>query len=92
MLSTRARTWNPNFQTVSKLGLNMYLEAEHVLREKWERMLWQGTPSIRTAWHFTRVRVAPFAFPGYLIAAAAEAEFREAQEGGNICVYIYNCD
>jgi len=41
MLSTRARTWNPIFQTVSKLGLNIYLEAEHVLGEKWERMLWQ---------------------------------------------------
>ena len=36
----------------------------------------ERSPSIRTAWHLAYVRLAPCAFPGYLIAAAVEAEFR----------------
>lgn len=37
----KSQNLESKFSNVSKLGLNIYLEAEHVLGEKWERMLWQ---------------------------------------------------
>ena len=49
----------------------------------------ERSPPIRTAWHLPCVRFAHFAFPGYLITVAVEAEFRGGSRGREPII-IYN--